>query len=79
VQWLSLNNLLRLLPPHLNFKTQNRRTYKMSQTIASKTSKVAAAHDLVVEHMKSLPEKDKCEDEDFVVWGHKFLELKVRC
>jgi hypothetical protein len=51
----------------------------MSQTAVSKMSKVAAARELVVDHMKSLPEKEKCEDEDFVIWGRKFLELKVRC
>jgi hypothetical protein len=49
----------------------------MSQTIVSKTSKVTTARELVVEHMKSLPEREKCEDEDFVVWGKQFLELKV--
>jgi hypothetical protein len=51
----------------------------MLQIATSKTSKVAAAHDLVVDHLNSLPEKEKCEDKDFVVWGRKFLELKVCC
>jgi hypothetical protein len=50
----------------------------MLQTAVSKTSKVATARELVVKHLKSLPEKDKCEDNNFVVWGRKFLELKVR-
>jgi hypothetical protein len=49
----------------------------MSQTTVSKTSKVATTHDLVVNHLKSLLERENCKDEDFVIWGKKFLELKV--
>jgi hypothetical protein len=51
----------------------------MLQTAASKMLKVATARELVIDHLKSLPEREKCEDEDFVLWGNQFLELKVCC
>jgi hypothetical protein len=50
----------------------------MSQSMSAKASKVAEARERIVDHLKSLPEPGKCEDEDFVIWGRKFLEIKVR-
>jgi hypothetical protein len=63
----------------LDFNTPRPLHAKMLQTATSKTSKVTATCELVVDHIKALPEREKCEDEDFVLWGKKFLELKVCC
>jgi hypothetical protein len=79
MQWLSLNILLLLSPSIPQLHLQPLHLKNMSQTAVSKTSKVAAARELVIEHLKSLPEREKCKDEDFVVWGRKFLELMVCC
>jgi hypothetical protein len=37
---------------------------KMSQTSSAKVSKVATACEYVIDHIKSLPKKEKCKDED---------------
>jgi hypothetical protein len=49
-----------------------------SSSFSVKAVKVAAACTLIVDHLTASPEYGKCELEDFVIWGKKFLELKVR-
>jgi hypothetical protein len=49
----------------------------MSQALSIKSSKVVESREVLKDHLKSLPEEN-CDDEDFVVWGKQYIELKVR-
>jgi hypothetical protein len=33
----------------------------------------------ILEHMKTLPEAHIAEEEDFIAWGQKFVEIVVSC
>jgi hypothetical protein len=50
----------------------NRNSLLNNMTAYIRKSKV-----VLLEHMKSIPDAPAADDEDYIVWGHRFIEIAV--